>query len=366
MGFCTQCGAKLNEGAKFCTKCGTAADGPAAQGPYETAPYQNAPWESPPQERMPWETSPFAGAEREAGKKGATPTAPIIIIVAALLVVVSFFVMFMSRGNNDTSTPAAGSYSPQPISPGSAPPAATPPDRAPPGPVTGQTPAAIMPEETLSPSSPSPPPLPPPPVRSYTLSEAIFQTNNWVRLVTYWSGNRATVFERDRDSAVWTMVSRDGFLRIVEPTFSQTPSAFIIGFPTTATEYHLHDDGTGSFGAESLIWEFASDPERSLGSVSGRYMTNDFQAAMSRYMLIVIRVYWNNGQVSIFYRDDNGRWLLRGRAGGTSNVEPAIGFPSNYVTMSFADSSSYYRFDNGGTGSYGNERISWDYSYFGY
>ena len=31
MSFCTKCGAKLNEGQKFCTSCGTANDGFAAE-----------------------------------------------------------------------------------------------------------------------------------------------------------------------------------------------------------------------------------------------------------------------------------------------------------------------------------------------
>ena len=173
------------------------------------------------------------------------------------------------------------------------------------------------------------------------------------------------MFERDRGSSVWTMVNRDGDFRVVEPTFSQTPEAFVIAFPTSASEYHFHDDGTGSFGAEALTWDFITDPDFSLGSISGAYLTYDLQDAMSRHMLVAIRVYWDSGQ-TIFYRYGSGGWIMRGRGGATTSVYPTIGFFSNFVTMSFPDSSNYYIFESGGTGSFGTERMSWDYSYYGF
>ena len=201
---------------------------------------------------------------------------------------------------------------------------------------------------------------PPAPV---TLDEAILDTIDWVMLTAVWADGRATVFERDRGSYVWTMQSREGNYRIVEPDFSYINGVFTIGFPTTSSRYYLNEDRTGYYGNETLTWSFETDPYYSKMSDSDVRQTYDLYGALSRYLLLTIHVYWRDGGTATFYRQSNGTWMLNRRGGGFSTVYPVISGDANQTVISFTDSSDAYALNSGGGGTYGGENCTWDYAY---
>jgi len=196
-----------------------------------------------------------------------------------------------------------------------------------------------------------------------TLQEVILDSTYWIRVYMIWANGRTTLFERDKDSPVWTMLSRDGNYRMVEPTFSYEGSAFTIRFPTSSDYYKINDDGTGSFGKESLTWEFEVDQHLSRGSISGANLTSDLGRSLDRYALIVIRVYWGNGETSIFYRQLNDVWMMKGRNGSFTSVVPSFRSDSGVDYMSFPTPSTEYEFNEGGFGRYGSEWFSWEYAF---
>ena len=216
---------------------------------------------------------------------------------------------------------------------------------------------------------PVPEPVPDLPI-SQIMYQIITETDDWVSLTAYWpdwSGNRPTVFTRDKGSLVWTMNGRDGSFRIVDPYFSYRNGALVIGFPTTSSEYLIYDNETGVFGSsnERLTWRFESDRSYSAGSDWGTEQTGNLRSAISNHQLITIRVFWSNGQFAIFYRDADGRWMMRGRNGGFTSVSPSFSYQSGgSATMSFSGSSDRYSLNDGGRGSFGNESITWSYCYY--
>ena len=206
-------------------------------------------------------------------------------------------------------------------------------------------------------------------ITSRTIYDTIINTNNWVRITADWpdwSGNRPTVFERDRGSTVWTMRGRDGSFRIVDPEFSHNGSALVIGFPTTRSQYLMYDDETGVFGSsnERLFWEFETDPDHTLWSDWGTNMTNNLQLAFLDYQLIAIRIYLNNGQYEIFYKNSNGSWNMRTRNGGFSSVSPRFNYEMDgSVVMSISGSTDRY-LGEGGWGWFENNNVTWSYCYY--
>ena len=74
-----------------------------------------------------------------------------------------------------------------------------------------------------------------------------FNTNDWILINIDWSNGQRTVFEKDRDSLVWVMYSRDGNIRMVKPDFASKGESITIGFPTTRNRYNLAPDGLGYF-----------------------------------------------------------------------------------------------------------------------
>ena len=196
-----------------------------------------------------------------------------------------------------------------------------------------------------------------------SLDNVILETNRWIRLSVYWGANSVTVFERDLNSPVWTMQSRDGNYRMVDMDFSYEGGIFSIGFPTTSNRYYFYSNNTGSFGGETMTWNFETDPFYSMMSVSEAFRTDDLYGALNRYMLLTIHVYWPNGQTSIFYKQSDGRWMMKDRSGNFSAV--ALNFSGNsaQVTMSSTSLPNAYVFNSGGVGSLGGESILWDYSY---
>ena len=214
---------------------------------------------------------------------------------------------------------------------------------------------------------PSPPP-PPAIMTSLTVYETILNTSDWVRLTADWpdwtGGNRPTVFERDKGSLVWIMRGRSGETRVVDPIFSHRGDALIIGFPTTTSQYFIYDDKTGVFGSsnERLTWQFETDPNHRSFWEWETQLTSNLQGAISYYQVVALRVYWSNNQYEIFYREDNGRWRLRGRNGSFNIVEPSFNYqPDGSVILSLPNTSSRYTFNEGGHGSYGGNSFTWSF-----
>jgi hypothetical protein len=80
-------------------------------------------------------------------------------------------------------------------------------------------------------------------------------------LTIHWDNGEQTIFYSDYDSdfdyTYWDMISRNGGISEVFPTFETLTHAVVIGFPQTTTRvYHLFEDGTGDFDGEPLSWSF--------------------------------------------------------------------------------------------------------------
>jgi len=159
------------------------------------------------------------------------------------------------------------------------------------------------------------------------------------------------------------MQSRDGNYRIVLASFAYDGSAITIAFPTTRTLYYLFNDRTGHFGNESLTWEFDTSETSSRMTTSGTQMTQDLAGALSNYQLIVIGIVWPDGRTTDFYRQENGTWMMNGRDGGFSSVSPRIRDSSGLVYIGFPNSSNEYALSADGSGTFGNERFRWSYSF---
>lgn len=286
-----------------------------------------------------------------------------VVGMAAAVAVITFVVPFLAD-QIETYNQSRNTNQPFPVVSASAPEIQiTPPGTqvAPRTQVTAKAPAttgssAISPQKNTE-------SVPSDAISEKTIHDTVLNTTNWVRIDILWANGRKTVFERDRDSSVWTMQSRDGNYRMVEPDFSYQNGTLSFGFPTTANRYYLNSDGTGMFAKETLTWEFETDISYSKMSDSGVNQTHDLGSALSRYMLLVIRVYWNNGELTIFYKQGDGSWMMRGRNGSFSSVEPSFSSGSNLVFMGFPTTTKLYSFNENGTGAFGDEGFSWFYNF---
>jgi len=223
------------------------------------------------------------------------------------------------------------------------------------------TQGTTQPQSTAPTPETDPPPTLPYPV---TLNEVILDTTDWIRLDVRWANGTSTVFERDKDSPVWTMQSRDGNFRMVEPTYGFEGAALTIRFPTSSNYYKILDDGTGSFGNETLTWEFETSRTYSRESVSVANLTSDLAQIIDRDLLIVLRVYWNNGETTIMYKQDNGTWFMKSRGGSFKLVEPSFRSNEGVDYLDFPTSSAEYEFFEGGDGWYSGEVFSWEYDFY--
>jgi len=296
----------------------------------------------------------------------------VIAGVAGAVVVIGLIVLgliggwFSSKENDTSSDDRAMPSITTPSAPDSAPGSPfAPAPRPEPAPAPPPTP---QPEPALPPPTPEPEPQPqePPPVEepvALSLDEVILTTYDWIKLSINWDNGTLTVFERDRGSPVWTMQSRDGNTRIVEPNFAYEGAAFTFGFPTTNEIYRLFPNNTGNYGREGMVWSYETDPIYYRGSSYGAFMTYDLDYALSNYELLVIRVYWNNGDITIFYKQANGLWLMRGRNGSFSSVAPRFSSDTSVIYISFPNSASNYVLFDDGTGMLGNDEFVWYYNY---
>lgn len=196
-----------------------------------------------------------------------------------------------------------------------------------------------------------------------TLADIILKTDYWVKINIYRSAEDVTVYQRDRGSLVWTMLSNDGNYRMVEPDFAYNEDKLNISFPTTTEEYCLNDDQTGDIGGHSLEWDFETDKFYSRMSLSDINQTHGLNDAISEYMLVTIRVEWEDDKTTIFYKQADGSWRMKGRDGSFSKVKPSFKSGTDSVTMSFPTVSKKYVFNKNGEGTHGSDNIKWSYSF---
>lgn len=213
----------------------------------------------------------------------------------------------------------------------------------------------------------SEPPKPEPVIPKTTtgkLNRTINETSNWICLTVYWGNYKKTVFERDRDSQVWTMLGRDGSFRLVDPIFALEGDVFTIGFPTTETKYEMNTDFNGRFGSEGMTWTYLTDESTSMGSVNGANATYGLSDAIYYYDLLTIHINWSNGDRTIFYKQYDGTWLLKSRSGAFSEAIPSFTESSNQVVITVPTIYGEYTLNSDGTGKFGSEAFKWEYSYF--
>jgi len=77
-----------------------------------------------------------------------------------------------------------------------------------------------------------------------------------VDLYMDWENGSRTTFSCHSATGEWIMISRTGESSDVEPRFTLNDTVLEISFPTTDRVYYLNDDFTGTFGDESLTWEY--------------------------------------------------------------------------------------------------------------
>ena len=385
--FCPNCGARAEPDAAFCNSCGApltpSADTQNSYGQTQNAPY---PTQTPYQQNLPQDQpqydEPFSGIpggqpawaqsakrqdQRRGKKKWVIPViAASVVAAVAIAALIWFFVINKDdqvNGNMGGNPPSSPTVSPTTPSP--SPPPATSPSPDPSQPPLTPSPKPTKPTPDPSGQATSAVPSDTPDASPYpsSLSGIILETTDWIRLDARWANGTSTIFERDKDSPVWTMHSRGGRYRMVEPTFGFEGTAFTISFPTSKDYYKIFENGTGSFGNESLTWEFETSQTYSRGSASGANRTIDLGRSIDRYLLIVIRITWPNGETTIFYKQDNDTWYMKGRTGSFTLVEPRFRSSGSVDYMGFPTTSMEYEFYDNGDGWYDAEWFSWEYAF---
>lgn len=169
------------------------------------------------------------------------------------------------------------------------------------------------------------------------------------------------------------MSSFEGSFRIVDPIFWQSGTTVHIGFPTANSNYALYSgttdtngEGTGISNNDPLVWSLEVGKDFALGNEQGEKLTENLQTAISNYTVIAIRMYFNNGDVAILYRDHINDWRIKPRRVGLSSINPTITYDGDTTTFTFRSESTDYRFVyyNGGNGESDGESTTWDYSYY--
>jgi len=339
-----------------------------------------------------WAGGAGASASENNEQKKGSPMIIAIVAVVVVLIGVALFGYFNgwfgfgrdgsgavsndspagSRPGLSDSRPSSPTQPPPPVQPTpaappqtEAPPAEPEPEKTPePEPQTPQPEPEPTPEPSPEPE-PEPEPEPTPEPRVLTFSEAIFTSSDWLRLYVRWENGTLTVFERDKDSPLWIMEGRDGNVRIAEPSFSTEGTTITMGFPTARTVYRLLNNNTGSFGNENMTWYFETDPSVPSMRNSGTNMVSDLTSALNNNLLLVLRVYWNNGDVTIFYRLGDGSWMMRGRNGSFGNVSATVSSDARrqVVTMRVQDPAGTYTFNSDGSGMLSGEAFDWYYNF---
>jgi len=113
-----------------------------------------------------------------------------------------------------------------------------------------------LPESPQPESTPTPAPTP-----DLSPGEILYgKLDSLIDFTIYWGDGRRTEFISDFDSETyeqfWTMISRNGNVEEVYPTFKLNGRTLEIRFPTTQRVYYLYDDYSGIFGDETLTWSF--------------------------------------------------------------------------------------------------------------
>ena len=197
-----------------------------------------------------------------------------------------------------------------------------------------------------------------------TLDDVIFNTSDWVLINIDWTNRQRTVFERDRDSLVWIMQSRDGNIRMVKPSFAREGDAITIGFPTTKSTYCLTSDGSGQF-QEECTWTFDSNPSYSKASISGTGFTEGLPHILSGNNLVIIEISWYDGSTMDFYRQNDGSWMVNERNGSFGTEKLETGEQSGDVLVRVPSGSNFVLHEDG-TGEFENEGFNWKYSFTSY
>jgi len=301
------------------------------------------------------------GPGSKSGKK--TPVPVIVAVALACVILVVLGISLGQFGGNNSGGGAPSAARPTPVF------------EPEPEPLPDPMPTPVMeitpipePEPIAEPEAPEQEEQPTPePMPVFTPTEqvwnAVYETDHFVRVAIGWLNGQSTVFERDLYSSVWTMQSRDGNYRIVDPSFAYDGDAIMIGFPTTNSRYHLFNDHSGYFGNEALTWELLTGAGISRDSVSGVNQTHDLVGALSRYPLLLIRIRWHDGTTTDFYRQEDLTWRMNGRNGGFTAVNPGFSGSGGLLYVSIPASSNEYVLFDDGTGSYGNEGFWWSYNY---
>jgi len=166
------------------------------------------------------------------------------------------------------------------------------------------------------------------------------------------------------------MFGRDGEDRLLDPVFSLTQDALIIGFPTTNSVYSLFDGEGGHFGRpnsadnEGLTWSFETSNSFSAYTEYGVNETYGLYNVIAQYPMVRIRVTWTDGRATIFYKDRNGQWRITSRdEAAFSRIYPTFSNEYNSVNITFQSGSSAYTLFNDGTGRHDNEHFTWHFDY---
>ena len=281
--FCANCGTGMQEEDLFCGVCGT----PVGQDEIQTAAQEYSSVYTPEQEQQPPDymqeqpynntTQPVYRLSRAGKHAGSINKWPIILTVciAACAIVLGVGLYYLLGSGNSLAPDPAPVPDPA-LAPAPAPtPAYTPtPEPSIEKPIQAEVPVPAPEAPPFEQEQESvPAPVTEPDLSAYEkLVDSLNGTRDGVILVMAWSNNEVTVFERECNSQIWMMQSRDvtaaNAYREVSPAFSFDHAGEVIkiGFPTTTRLYHLYKDGTGHFSNtdgtkyEGLTWEYTITP----------------------------------------------------------------------------------------------------------
>ena len=203
-----------------------------------------------------------------------------------------------------------------------------------------------------------------------TFDIAVLETSDWVRLNLYWSDGGKTVYEREPENDLWTILRTSGARAIVEPIFTFNEDEFFIDSPMARERYSFFADNTGSYGSDTLKWDFETDPTHSTGNTSKIDQTLGLREAIIDGCLIYIKIIWGDGEKTYFSTMSDGTWGFKDREKPNMYIEPSIrtgmripGGNCLFINIPGDSEDDEYVFFESGAGDQSKVAFEWSFSY---
>ena len=171
-------------------------------------------------------------------------------------------------------------------------------------------------------------------------------------------------------AAVWYFASNgngdminDDSSRLRESTEPKTPGISAASLPTESVSQATPEPAPAPAPAPDPIHA----PDAITPSEPSLPPTADNMQAVYEMMLntgywVRITAYWSGGRTTLFERDkDSPVWMMTSRTGDYRLVEPDFSFENNVIDIGFPTTRNVYRLQEGGTGDFGGEALTWEF-----